>query len=96
MGDSARCVGVSSYQIKSYLAPLLARVRVGDARFAQAALQARHVLVKSVRLRRLAGSAVERNAFVHTVAEDEAAVKRADARFAHGHDLAIQVAGQLG
>src|SRR6185369_11439481 len=94
LGDAARHLEVHALVLERLrvddavdeLRPLLARMRVAYAHLAEAALEAREVLVEPERHAR-----VHRHHFVDAIAEDEPAVEHRDRRLFDGKELAVQV-----
>jgi hypothetical protein len=89
--DGRITAAVAAQQFGEDVRPALGRVRVGDARFGQAALQARDVRVKAQVV-----PAVGRDHLVHAIAIDEAAVERVHARLRQRHEGAVEMDRDVG
>ncbi len=68
--------------------PFIVAVRIRQAYPVQAVLQAAQVFSQAERLAR-----IHRDDFIHTVAENEAAIQHGNRGFLDGHVLAVQIYG---
>ena len=79
--------GLRAHEFTHQRQPTLAGVRIGDTQLGQAALQACHVLIKAKQT-----ATINRDHFVHTIAEDESSIEHRHLRIAKRQGLAVQMA----